>query len=156
MNTASTLVRSAAAVTLLVATAARSVSADRGPSPSDCAVSGTCCFLPRPAAAPWKPAVIDVDFERVTVVDAGLERTQVRRALRRQAAQSIAACFQRDGTVDVVFVISPAGAAQRPAVSAKDPRLAMCVAAALTRAAFPATDDATLTEVTVTISGRTR
>lgn len=153
MSIASKLLGTAAVVTLMVASAAAPVSADRGPSPSDCAVSGTCCFLARPAVAAWKPTAIVVDFERVTVGDVGLSRTQVRWALRRQAAP-IEACFQRDSTIDVGFVLSPAGAAQRPTAHAKDPELATCVAGALRRIVFPVTEASALTEVTLTIRGR--
>lgn len=92
-------------------------------------------------------------FERVAVGDVGLSRAQVRRTLLRHAAP-VEACFGRDSTVDVVFVVSPAGVPHRPTAQAKDPVLATCVATALTRITFPAAENSALTEVTLTIRGR--
>ena len=154
MSIASKPFGTAAAVTLMVASVAAPVSADRGPSPLDCAVSGTCCFLAKPASIRWTPQAIVIDFERVTVSDVGLSRTQVLWPLRRQAA-SIGACFQHAITIDVRFVISPAGAAQLPTARANEPEIATCVAAALRRIVFPLTEDAAWTEATLTIRGHT-
>ena len=140
-------------MTLVVASAARPVSAERGPSPSECAVDGTCCFVTKPAAARWKPLGIDITFDRITVGDTGLERTQVRRALRRQA-EPIEACFERDAAIDVVFVISPAGSAQHVAVATTAPNRSKCLVGALARIAFPVSD--AVTEVAVTIQLRRR
>ena len=156
MRTTSTLFGTAAAVTLLVASAARPVSAQRGPSPSDCVANGTCCFVKSAARVPFKPPVIDIVFDNLTVGDTGIDRARVRRALRRQASP-IEVCFHGgDGTVDVVFVIDPAGGAHRTDASAADSRLARCIASALRRVAFPSSDDHTVTEVHVTITGTRR
>ena len=65
-------------------------------------------------------------------------------------------CFQREGTADVAFLISPAGGVQRPIVSEKDSTLSRCLAAALARVTFPRSDDAAVTEVTVTVHVRRR
>jgi len=143
-------------VTLVVASAARPVSGDPGPSPADCVENGTCCFVQSAARVPFKPPVIDVAFDKLTVGDIGLDRARVRRSLRRQASP-IEVCFYRDdGTVDVVFVIDPAGGAHRADATAAASRLATCVAAALTRVAFPPSEDHTVTEVHVTITGTRR
>ena len=143
----------AAAVTVLVASAARPVSADRGPFPWDCVANGTCCFVAKPAAVPFKPPVVEVSFDQVAVGDTGLERSQVRRTLRRQS-NAIEACFHRDnGSVDVVFVIGPSGGAHSATATSKDSRIATCVARELSLVAFPVAEDHEVTEAHVTISG---
>ncbi len=153
MSFGSNLFGNAAAVTLLVATAAQPVSADRGPLPWDCVANGTCCFVQKPTAVPFRPPVIDVSFDRVDVGAGGLERSQVRRVLRRQSAP-LEVCFERaSGSVDVVIVIGPSGGAQATDATSKDPRIASCVTKALARVSFPVAEDNEVTQVAVTITG---
>jgi len=153
VTTASYVLRTAAAVTLLVATAARPVSADRGPLPWDCVANGTCCFVQKPTAARFQPPVIDVGVDRLSVGDTGLERSQVRRALRRQA-MSLESCFHRDdGSVEVVLVIGPSGAARATEATGTSKRIEGCISRALARVVFPIAEDHAVTEARVTITG---
>ncbi len=146
MSIASKLLGTAAAVTLLVASAARPVSA------ADCAVHGTCCFPVKADAAPWKATSTQVAFERITVSDGGVRAWEVRRSLLRHAAP-IAACFDRDGAaVTVAFVIAASGHVIRADATPKHSALATCVAATWGRITFPATRDLALTHVTVTVA----
>ena len=151
MSIASTLLGTAAAVTLLVASAARSVSAN------DCALHGTCCFGPPPVTIPWKASGFEARFERLVVGDAGLQRWAVRRSLDRQAG-AISACFDRDGAIDaavfVTFVVGESGHVRRADATSKHSRLATCVAAAWVRITFPATHDFALTQATVSVTAR--
>jgi hypothetical protein len=148
---ASTLLGTAAAVTLLVASAARPVSAN------DCAIHGTCCFGPNPAAKRWKPSSVEPVFGRFIVSDGGLQPWEIRRSLDRQAAP-IAACFDLDGAIDatvsVTFVIGASGRVSHADAASKHSRLATCVAATWIRTTFPATRDFALTQVTVTVHAR--
>lgn len=156
MSTASNIVGTAAAAILVIASAARSVSAERGPSPAECAIDGTCCFLAKPAATRWKPASIEVVFERLTV-GGGSNGFAVRRALRGQVAR-IEACFERAGAdgvaVDATFVVGPAGSVHRAESKAVDPTRAACVSAALAHVRLPHTRDLALTTVSVTVRAR--
>lgn len=147
MSIASNVLGTAAVVTLLVAAAAAPVSA------SDCAIHGTCCFVTRPAPTPWKPSAIEVVFDHLTISEGGLDRLAVRRELGRQAAP-IEACFDVDGAVGVAveLVIGAAGHVNRAAATAPThPKLATCVARALTHVKFPATRDLALTAVSLRI-----
>jgi hypothetical protein len=145
---ASTLLGTAAAVTLVVASAARPVSA------SDCAIHGTCCFVR--AAAPvvrLESSPLAIEFDRISVGDTGLDRSSVRRALRRDATR-LERCFTRASKVDVVFVIAPSGAASLITVTGGDRAVATCVASGLARIGFPAAGDLSLTEAHVTITAQ--
>jgi hypothetical protein len=146
VSIASKLLGTAAAVTLVVASAARPVSA------AECAVHGTCCFpVKADAARWWKATATEVVFERITVSDGGVHAWEIRRALLRQAAP-IAACFERDGAaVTVSFVIAASGHVIRADATPNHSMLATCVAATSTRVTFPATRDRALTRATVTI-----
>lgn len=150
MSIASTLLGTAAAVTLMVASAARPVSAN------DCAIHGTCCFGPKPVVIQLRSSSIEAVFERFTVSAGGVRHWEARRSLNRQAGP-IAACFHLAGaitaTVSVTFVIGSSGRVIRADATSKHSRLATCVAAAWGGITFPAAGDA-ITEATVTVHGR--
>ncbi len=151
MSIASTLLGTAAAVTLLVASAARPVSAN------DCALHGTCCFGPKPVAMQWKPSSIEMVFEKLIVSEGGLNRLEVRRALVTHAA-AVEACFERSSAVgiavDSVVVIAHPGVSNRAASKATDPTLARCVSAALARIRFSQPNDFAVTTISVRIHAR--
>ena len=151
MSFASTLFGTAAAVTLLVASAARPVSAN------DCAIHGTCCFGPKPVATRWKPSSLELAFERITVGGVGLRPWEIRRSLHRHPGP-IAACFDLDGaihaTVSVTLVIGASGQVNRADAASSHAKLATCVAATAGRITFPATRDFALTQATVTVHAR--